>query len=494
MAANRPDAFVHGATLPHIVSTSLMGAAGLMTLFAVDLADLYFLSLLGETALAAAVGYAGTILFFTTSICIGFAIAMTALVARAVGANELNRAQRYVGHGGLLCVIMTTPIAALLWYYVPELVSAVGATGRAHELAVIYLRVIIPAMPVLALAMSAGGVLRATGAAKLAMYSTIAGGLANAILDPIFIFTLEMGVAGAATASVAARFVVLGVAAYGVIRTSQMLGRLRPGAMLRDAQRMLGTALPAIATNLATPVSNLVVMRSLAVYGDEVIAGYAIIGRLTPVAFGIVFALSGAIGPIVGQNFGAGKFGRVQRALLEAAAFATLVVVLTTLIMALLLPWIIQAFDASAGAADLIQFFVYFVAVLFIFAGLQFISNAAFNNLGKPLWSTATNWGRATLGTFPFVWLGGTIGGASGILLGHALGGVLFGLAAFIVARRLVAQMAEDASEPASGPIWRRLFATPLSPQSNIFGWIPAVTAQRFKRPNRHDEQPHERS
>ena len=80
-------AYTIGSTLGHIVRTSLMGAVGLMTLFVVDLADLYFLSLLGEIELAAAVGYAGSILFFTTSACIGVAIAMAALVSRALGAG-----------------------------------------------------------------------------------------------------------------------------------------------------------------------------------------------------------------------------------------------------------------------------------------------------------------------------------------------------------------------------------------------------------------------
>lgn len=473
--------FVQGSTLKHIVSTSMMGAAGLMTLFAVDLADLYFLSLLGETELAAAVGYAGTILFFTTSICIGLAIAMAALVARAIGAGELERARRYTLHGALLALVMTLPAAVLLWLFIPELVTAVGADGRAHELAVIYLQVIIPSMPVLALAMAAGGVLRASGAAKLAMISTIAGGTANALLDPFFIFTLDMGVAGAATASVIARLTVLGVALYGVVRLKTMLGRFDPKNFFRDMQRFMGTALPAMATNLATPVGNLVVMRHLAAFGDDAVAGYAIIGRLVPVAFGIVFALSGAIGPIVGQNFGAGRMDRVRRALIEAAAFAALVVASAGLILFAGRSLIAAMFDASPQADALLMFFTQFVSWLYAFAGFQFVSNAAFNNLGRPLWSTGFNWARATLGTWPFVYLGGLWAGAEGVLLGHGLGGVLVGTLALISALRLASG---TVSKPQL-PLWRRrLFATPLPPQANVFGWIPSAQAWLERRRN----------
>jgi Na+-driven multidrug efflux pump len=83
--------FVEGSVSCHISVMTATAATGLIALFVVDLLDLYFLSLLGETELAAAVGYAGSILFFTTSVCIGLAIAMAALVARADGEVVLRR-------------------------------------------------------------------------------------------------------------------------------------------------------------------------------------------------------------------------------------------------------------------------------------------------------------------------------------------------------------------------------------------------------------------
>ena len=393
-----------------------------------------------------------------------------------LGRGEEWRARRYVGHGGIVAVVMTTPLALVIWYFIPELLELAGAEGRANELATIYLQIILPSMPVLALAMAGGGVLRANGAARLAMYSTIAGGIANAVLDPFFIFTMDMGVAGAAVASVIARFTVLLVALRGIQRIHPIFCEFRVDRLWRDAKRILGTAMPAIATNLATPVGNIVVMRKLADFGDEAVAGYAIIGRLIPVAFGIVFALSGAIGPIVGQNYGAGHMDRVKRALLEAAAFGSLVVIATTLVLLATQALIVEAFDASPAVADLISFFVTYVAVLFIFVGTLFIANAAFNNLGKPLFSTMFNWGRATLGTLPFVYIGAALGGAQGVLLGHAVGGVVFGIAAFGFALHL----ARDPShKPARQQVWRKMFATQLSAQTNIFGWIPSAAAQQ---------------
>ncbi|MFA0071473.1 MATE family efflux transporter, partial [Vibrio breoganii] len=74
-------------------------------------------------------------------------------------------------------------------------------------------------------------------------------------------------------------------------------------------------ALPAIITNTATPIGNAIVTTGIAQYGEDFVAGFAVIGRLTPVCFAVIFALSGAVGPIIGQNFGAERMDRVKETL-----------------------------------------------------------------------------------------------------------------------------------------------------------------------------------
>ena len=461
--------FTEGSVLRHISVMTATATTGLIALFLVDLIDLYFLSLLGETELAAAVGYAGSILFFTTSICIGLAIAMAALVARAVGAGETARARRYVVHVSVVSILVTAPFALLAWLTIPTLLSLLGAEGRTLELGEAYLRIIVPSMPVLALAMASGGVLRAVGAARLAMASTLAGGLVNAVLDPIFIFGLDLGIEGAAWASVAARFTVLAVGAYGVIVLKGFLGRFKANAFFRDTKRIAEVAGPAILTNVATPFGNAYVVNSMAAFGDDAVAGFSIIGRIIPVAFGVTFALSGAVGPVIGQNFGAGKYDRIREALLDALKLSTAVVATASLLLFLFQHQIAAAFGASEGAADLIGFFATFVAILFAFAGAQFIANAAFNNLGHPLWSTWTNWGRVTVGTVPLVWAGAQLLGPSGVLLGQAIGGIIFGAGAFYFAWKLAATADAEEHRPKAQA---KLFRVPLSAQTVYRGWI----------------------
>ncbi len=478
--------FTEGSILKHIIATTLYGAIGLLTLFLVDLADLYFLSLLGQEELAAAVGYAGTILFFSTSFCIGLAIATAATVARTVGAGDRQLARRLVVHNALAVLILTLPAALIGFLFAPEFLEALGAQGRTLELATTYLRIIFPSMPLLALAMAGGGVLRANALPRLAMWSTVGGGLVNAVLDPILIFGFGWDIVGAALGSVAARIAVFAIAWYGVVVRARVLGRFQWAHLLADTRPFLAVALPATLTNLATPIGNSVMIAALSRHGDDVVAGFAIVSRIIPVAFGAIFALTGAIGPIVGQNYGAQRYERVRIALWSALAFAAVTVLLPALLLYLLEGQIARAFHATPGAAEVIAIFASGVSLSFLFVGALFIANAAFNNLGRPLLATLTNWGRATIGTIPLVWLGDYLFGVAGILWGQALGGVIFGLASFVAAlwlvhkRKLVARPGSD----------ERFFRLPLQASTIYRGWIPSGATLRESRQRTEAERP----
>ncbi|WP_413700424.1 MATE family efflux transporter [Psychromonas sp. KJ10-10] len=343
--------FVSGNIFRHIVIMSSTNAIGLTALFLVDLADLFFISLLGETELVYAVGYAGTIAFFTTSIGIGLSIAMTALVSKAIGQQNREKARRLVINILVTGFLISASVSAFAWFFSPELISLLGAKGITHDLAVEYLRILLPSLPILSVAMSAGVALRSVGDAKRAMYSTLAGGGVNAILDPLFIFTFALGLHGVAIASVLARCAVAWVALYGVINIHKLLGRFNFQDWIADQKEILKVAIPAMTTNIATPIGNAYVTMMIASFGDSYVAGWAVVGRLIPVAFGMIFAMSGAVGPIVGQNFGAEIYDRVHLTLKRALQFGSCYVALMSLLIYLLQDHIVMLFGAQGESS-----------------------------------------------------------------------------------------------------------------------------------------------
>ena len=430
--------FTQGSLMRHVAVMSFTASIGLMAIFAVDLVDMVFISMLGEEALAAAVGYAGTLLFFTNSISIGLSIAAGALAARSIGAGRRDEAREYATSVAIYAALTGILLPILILPNIDALLAFLGAKGDVARLAASYLWVIMPSMAVIGVAMTAMAVLRAHGDAKRSMYSTLFGGIANAVLDPIFIFGLGLDLQGAALASVMSRFVFLAAALIPAIRRHDGFAPPSIALLRRDFTAVSQIAVPAVLTNVATPVGAAIVVREMARFGTDAVAGMAVIGRLTPVAFAVVFALSGAIGPIIGQNFGAGLPDRVRGAYLDGLKFVAAYVVFAALVLFLLRAPIADLFSATGITRSLIYLFCGPLALFTFFNGAMFVSNASFNNLGHPVYSTWINWGRNTLGTWPFVLAGAALWGAPGVLIGQALGGVLFAGLAIVLALRVV--------------------------------------------------------
>nr|WP_319387206.1 MATE family efflux transporter [uncultured Roseibium sp.] len=448
--------FLEGNLFRHVTVMSLTSSVGLMAIFAVDFVDMIFISMLGKDELAAAIGYAGAILFFTTSFNIGVAIAAGALVAQALGAGNRERARQRASNALAAGFLFAAVFALGVWLALDELVTLIGARGITHDLAVLYLAIIVPTLPILLLGMAGGAILRAHGDARRAMMSTIIGGIVNAVLDPILIFGLDLELTGAALASAISRVAIAAYALAPIIRYHGGLSLPRPLQLFRDLPPVSAIAFPAILTQLATPFGQAWVTRSMADFGEDAVAGMAVIGRMTPLAFATIFALSGAVGPIAGQNYGAGRFDRVRETLRDALLFTALVVGVAALALYMLREPIARLFDADGMALTLIYLFCGPLALVFFFNGILFVSNAFFNNLGRPFYSTWMNWGRHTLGTIPFVWLGGAYLGAPGVLIGQAAGGIVFGLLALVLVRQVVRDVEKHPEQPRGPGIFQR--------------------------------------
>jgi len=437
MPANKAK-FLDGDLMNHVIVMSLSSSVGLVSMFFVDFLDLYFISLLGDSALTAAAGFAGTLLYFNMSITVGLMIATGALASRRIGAGDLEGARRIATNVMAIGCVVGVVFSLFFWIFTPDLLELVGASGEAKQAAIRYLRIVVPAMPIMVIGMVCSGVLRAHGDAKRAMNSTLSMGITNAVLDPIFIFGLNMGLEGAAMASVTARFALMLSTLIPVLKIYGGFTRFEMASLRRNIKSIMGIVGPAILTNIATPVGVVFVTRTIAAYGDMAVAGYSVIARLMPLAYCVIFALSGAVGPIIGQNYGALRYDRVRGTLRKSIQFAGAYTFAAWILLFLSHGFIADQFGLTGIGRSLLFWFGAIAAPLMLFNGILFVTNAACNNLDRPLWSTILNWGRNTIGIVPFVWIGARIADAPGVLIGQYAGSILFAALGVFLVNRLI--------------------------------------------------------
>ncbi len=436
--------FTTGSIMRHVTVSSFTASIGLMAIYAVDLIDLIFISMLGYEALAAAAGYASALMFFTSAINIGLSVAAGVLASRSIGSGDALEAREYATSTAVFVIVTGLAIPLILLPNVGFFLGLLGAGGEVAELAATYLWIVIPFTWVSGLSMVAVAILRGYGETRIAMYPSLFGAATNAILDPILIFGLGMGLPGAAWATVAARVVTLCFAFYPVIRRHDAFVRPRLRLLWRDFRTVSHVAGRAVLANVATPIGTAIVTREMSKFGPEAVAGMAVIGRMTPVAFSVIWALSGAIGPIIGQNFGAGRMDRVKKAYIDALTFVAIYVTVITLILLVFRAPIADLFGARDTTRALIYLFCFPLALASFFNGAIFVASASFNTLGRPSYSTWLSWAQNTLGVWPFVVVGGLLLDARGVLIGQALGSVVFASIAIWLGWRLIGNPPRD--------------------------------------------------
>jgi Na+-driven multidrug efflux pump len=428
--------FVTGSLLRHVFVMAGTGAIGLVAVFTVDLLNLLYLSMLADPAITAAVGFAGALGFFQISVCIGLTIGVSAIVARHLGARQSDRA-RAIASASLLWVLMLSVVISVLCMLgAGPVVELLGARAEARRLAILFVQITAPSLPLLARGMVGSALLRSVGDARRAMNVTLFAALLTAVLDPILIFALHLGLVGGAMTAVLSRVLLAWLAWHGVARVHRLLAPLSEVHLIDDVRQVVPVAASAVATNLATPVGAAFVTHGMAQFGELAVSGQTTVDRISPVAFGLVFALTGAVGPILAQNFGARRYDRVRDTLRASLVFMTCSVSLAWLLLALLQNPLVALFHASGDMALVMHFFCSWLAGGFLFVGCLFVANSSFNNLGHPLFATLFNWGRATLGTIPLVMVGAHYG-PIGVISAQTLGSVVFGVGALALAFRL---------------------------------------------------------
>ncbi len=437
--------FLDGPTMGHVVRMTLAGTTGITFVFLVDLANLFWISRIGDPKLVAAIGYAFAVQFFAVSVGIGLMIAATAIVSRGIGMGETDRARHDATAALVLTVLVLGGVALAIVVFREPMLRLAGAEGETLRLAGRYVLISMPSLLVMGAGLAGQAALRAEGDGRRSMMVTLTSGSVAMVADPFLILTLGLGLDGAALGVVLSRFVMAGMALLFAIRVHDLFARPELWAVRRAVRPFVAVAVPAILTQMATPFANYLLTGVIAGFGDNAVAAWAVVNRLTVVAFGGIFSLSGAIGGIFGQNFGAGLHDRLRSTFRDALIFCAGYTLLAWALLAVTAPMVVEGFGLIGVGETVYLAFARIGAGAFVFVGAAYVANAAFNNLGKAGRSTVINWLRDGVLILPAAWLFADWYGATGVVYAQALVGAIVGLFAAAWSRAFLQRIGAEA-------------------------------------------------
>ncbi|WP_441237918.1 MATE family efflux transporter [Bradyrhizobium sp. 930_D9_N1_4] len=399
-----------GSIVSHILSMAPPIVVGMITIMICQLVDLYFVSGLGDAAVAgvAAAGNAG---FLVNALMQVLGVGTVALVAHAVGRKDREDANLIFNQSVVLSVLFGLLTLVAGFALSRPYMRAVAADQATVEAGTIYLLWFMPALALQFATQVMASALRATGIVRPSMLVQALAVVINIALAPVLILGWgtghALGVAGAGLASSIAVFIgalmllayFLKLERYVAFRPAQW----RP--QFRQWRRILNVGLPAGGEFAMMFIFMAVVYYVLSDFGAAAQAGFGIGQRVLGLIQMPGLAIALAAGPIAGQNFGAGNGARVRETYVKAALIVT-AVMMCFLILAQFAPGLLLAgFSNDQETMTVAFLFLRIISFNMVAQGLIFTCSSMFQGLGntKPvLWSSAT---RVLTYSLPALWL-----------------------------------------------------------------------------------------
>ena len=340
-----------------------------------NLTDTYWVSRLGDISVAA-VTLVWPVIFFMISLGIGLSVAGTALVSQYIGAGDTRDAARPAGQVLTFCLFFSVLIGASGYVLTPSVIRWMGADGALYAQAVSFLQIIFLGMPFLLGFMAYTSIMQGQGDTISPMIFGILSVLLNMILDPILILTLDMGVAGAAWATVIARMVFCIIAVYSLFR-----GRWRKGIDLHLAhlkpegrwlKKIAKVGMPASLGQSSAALGFVIMNAFIVGFGDNTLAAFGIGNRINSLVLMPAMGIGSALATIVGQNIGYGDIPRACLAVRRSLQLSVSLSLVGGLILFLLAGSVMEVFTDSPDVyAQGVEYLRWICAGIFLMAIFQ---------------------------------------------------------------------------------------------------------------------------
>ncbi|MBQ4506719.1 MAG: MATE family efflux transporter [Firmicutes bacterium] len=398
-----------------------------------NIADTYFVSQLGMYA-TAAVGVNDSLLHFMRSIAMGFGVGASSYISRLMGARREEDACT-VGNTILLTSMCFISVMALIAYvFMDPLVDLLGSTASSKQYSMDYASIILISAPFTAAEVALSQMLRSEGSTRYSMIGMVSGCVINVVLDPIFINTLGMEVAGAALATTISKFISMCVLAYPFLAGKTMLvlnkRYFHPSKKLYAEVAKMG--IPTFIRSSLMSVSSVVTNNLAGGFSDAALASVSVANKCTRLVGSAIMGFGQGYQPIVGYCWGAKRYSRVRESFKTCSLMGATASLILGSIMFIFAPRLISVFAAS-GSEEIIGIGTLMVrsqCVTMIPHTWVMIVNSLFQALGKPLQATVLGLSRQALALIPCVIILSALFGVNGLAVAQASADMVSGLIA----------------------------------------------------------------
>jgi putative MATE family efflux protein len=430
---------------------------GMIALFSYNLADTFFVGQLGTLELAA-ISFTFPVGFIVGAVTMGFGIGTASVCSQLFGAKRHEDVERVAVHAMLLGLITGACVIVLGIATIDPLFTLLGADETTLPIIRRYISIYYWGGIFLVVPMINNSLLRASGNAKTpAQIMTIAA-VTNIILDPILIFGMfglpRLEVEGAAIATVIANAGTMVASILAIVYKEKLVTfrHLWASKIIDSWRRILHVGLPSMASSLIAPMTTAFITYQVAQFGQEAVAGFGVASRVEGVSLLALMALSAAVTPMVGQNYGAMNFQRVQDSVNWCYRFALAYGLVVAAIMAIGSSYIAGVFTDSETAISTANMHMRIVPISYIGLGAAMTANSAFNAISKPLPGMFVSMTRTILVYAPLAFVLARLFGLVGVFAAACAANFIAGGVGFAWFRMVFAHKMADHESPAQAP------------------------------------------
>ena len=410
-----------------LVSLGIPIMIGMLINALYNLVDAYFVGGLGESPMGAI-----SIVFPLGQVVVGlglmFGNGAASYLSRLLGRDDKDTANKVASTALYSSVIIGAILIIIATIFLKPILTLLGATDTIMPYALTYARIYIISCIFNVFNVTMNNIVASEGAAKTTMCALLLGAIINIGLDPLFIYTFDMGVAGAAIATVISQFVsTLVYLSYAFRKKSTFTFSIKAFEPTKQIfMEILKIGVPTLTFQLLTSLSIALINRASSGYGDSVIAGMGAVTRITSMGTLVVFGFLKGFQPIAGFSYGAKNFNRLREAIRTSILWSTIFCIIVGLLMFLFSEQIIAQFAngneamISVGKKSLMA-----NGVSFFLFGFYTVYSSLFLALGKGTAGFILGACRQGICFVPVIFLLPIIWGMNGILYAQPIADIL---------------------------------------------------------------------